>query len=493
MTMSMKLRSSVLWLRLSSSSLSPSQSAAIDIVTSGVGSLQDMESDLDRLGIPVTPQLVTETIDSYRSSSVGSSRRLLRFLSWSRRSAGGVGIDDEVLNRAVRRFSETRDVTAIGIALSVLQKEGRRLDPETFVSVVEAYVKSGRPEEAVSLFRNVEERKLLKWRDRGGEEWSSVTAVVQALCAKGHARKAEGVLWHHKDKAGKDAGCHRSLVLHGWSVFGNAREARRVIEEIKASGERPSLASYHDILRCVCRRNLRFNPSALVPEAVNLMAEMRSSGVPPTNVSFNILLSCLGRTRRVKEACRILLSMVRGEEGEAAAPDSVSYHIIVRLLYLTRRFDRGNKVLDQMIGQEEKGRLIPKVNARFYHDLIGILIGMENVDCALKLFERMKQRCCCENENYGLTYDLLIEKLCRNGKFDLGRDLWEEAAQRGITLRCSSDLLDPLKVTRVFDPMMKPSVVQQTPSKHIKSLLVQKKSATIFSRRKDKIRRKKVK
>ncbi|EHA8591994.1 putative Pentatricopeptide repeat-containing protein, mitochondrial [Cocos nucifera] len=129
-----------------------------------------------------------------------------------------------------------------------------------------------------------------------------------------------------------------------------------------------------------------------------------------------------------------------GESG--CAPDWISYYIVVRLLYLTGRFVRGNRLVDQMLDE----RLSP--GARFYRGLVGVLCGLERVDHALKMFERMK-RCCVQDQ--GPTYDLLIEKLCRSGRFDAGKRLWEEAAERGIILQCSKDLLDPSK-THVFRP-----------------------------------------
>nr|UPT48956.1 pentatricopeptide repeat protein AaPPR1186 [Agave angustifolia] len=475
----------------------------VDIVSSGVGGLQEMEDSLDRLGVKVTPSLVTHVITSSSRNGGGgssSSRRLLRFFSWCRRNSSEE-LGDEVFNRAIRAFSEMKDITAVEIAMLDLQKAGRKVDRETFAHVAETLVNLGRPEKAVSLFRDIEEKQRLRWRDAEGDDdvggWSSVTAAVHALCAKGHARKAQGILWHHKDKVKTEAEVqhHRSLILHGWAVHGNAKEVRRIMEEMKSSGNHPSLASYHDLLRCVCKRNLKFNPSALVPEATNVMTEMRSSGISPTTVSFNILLSCLGKTRRVKEACRIIFSMMQGEEGEEATPDSVSYYLVIRLLYLTGRFGRGNKLLNRMIEAEDKGMMMPRAKPRFYHDLIGVLCGTGNVEHALKTFERMKKRCCyCQvdedkpinNANLGPTYDMLIAKLCRNGKFDLGRHLWDDANEQGVTLRCSSDLLEPLKAPQVFHPTKKTSKEKISAVKSTKRVVVQKhkKSAINISKTK---------
>ncbi|XP_072959777.1 pentatricopeptide repeat-containing protein At5g61370, mitochondrial [Typha angustifolia] len=407
-----------------------------DFISSGVGSLDDLESHLNNCSeIPITHSLITQVIDSCTNTSTATtSRRLLRFFSWCHsKNPSDLGAD--VFNRAIRAFASMGDLTAVGVAVSDLQKAGHVISPETFAVVVDTLVKAGKEDDAVKLFRCLERKKMLPN--------SSSLNVVQALCSKGHARKAEGVVYHHKDELSKESMAivvQRSL-LHGWCVNGNAREARRVMEEMKSQGIPPSLLSYNDLLRCVCHRNLKFNPSALVSEATDILTEMRSSGVSPTAASFNILLSHLGSAKRVKEAYRVLYLM---REGKAScAPDWVSYFLVVRVLYLTGRFVRGNRLVDQML----KDGLAP--GAKFYHGLIGVLCGVEKVDHALLMFDRMRKR--VFGQDCGPTYDLLIEKLCRSGGFEEGTNLWDEAVQRGIALECSSDLLDPSK-TKVFKP-----------------------------------------
>ncbi|KAM0946981.1 putative tetratricopeptide-like helical domain superfamily [Dioscorea sansibarensis] len=418
------------------------------IVIHGVGSLHDMETTLQRLDLAVTPSLFLQFLHSLRNPTVSVGRRLLRLFSWCRRQENNRGLapafGDDAFNMVIRALAQMKDVTAVMAAVADLQKEGRRMDPQTFELVVMTLVSSGKPEEAVRLFRRVEEkRELLVRRCADDGEWSCASAVIHALCTKGHARKAVGVLWHHKDKLVHAAPTISRSILHGWCVHGNVGEARRILDQMKSGGNPPGLASYNDFLYCVCRRNLRFNPSALVPEATNLMAEMRASGVAPTTVSYNILISCLSKTRRVKEACGILQSMIQGKGSCSCSPDWVSYYLVIKLLFLTGRFGRGNRLVEHMF---EIG-MVPGV--KFYHGLVGILCGMDKMKCALEMFDRMKQSGLVSN---GAMYDLLIEKLCRNGEFDMGRHLWDEAVERGIVLQSSSDLLDPLK-TEVFKPV----------------------------------------
>jgi TP53 regulating kinase-like protein len=194
----------------------------------------------------------------------GSGRRLLRFLQWCRAKDPGA-LGGEALDRAIGVLARVGDLTAMRIVVSDAEKDGRRMAPETFTAVVEALVDAGKEDEAVRLFRGLERQRLLPERgaSAGGDGvWSSSLAMVQALCRRGHAREAKGVVWHHKGELSVEpmvSIVERSL-LHGWCVHGNAKEARRVLNEMKSSGVSLGLPSFNDFLHCVCHRNLKVQP-----------------------------------------------------------------------------------------------------------------------------------------------------------------------------------------------------------------------------------------
>ncbi|KAL6976532.1 hypothetical protein U1Q18_025323 [Sarracenia purpurea var. burkii] len=401
------------------------------VVSSGIGGLDELEVSLCKFDIPLTSSLVTQVLDSCKNEA--PTRRLLRFFLWSRKNLDAK-LEDEDYNCAIRLFSEKEDFRAIDILISDLGKEGRKMETPTFSLVAEILVKLGREEEALGIFKNLGKFKCPQDR-------VTVTAIVCALCAQGHAKRAEGVVWHHKDKISGAESCIYRNLLYGWSEQQRVKEARRIITEMKSRGVVLDLFCYNTFLRCLCERNLKSNPSGLVPEALNVMMEMRSYQITPTSISYNILISCLGRARRVKESLRILDIM----RSSGCSPDWVSYYLVARVLYLTGRFGKGKQIIDKMI----EDKLVPE--QKFYYDLIGVLCGVERVNYAFELFEQMKKS---SLGGYGPVYDLLIPKLCRGGDFEKGRELWEEATNLGITLQCSSEVLNS-SVTMVFKPVRK--------------------------------------
>lgn len=190
-------------------------------------------------------------------------------------------------------------------------------------------------------------------------------------------------------------------------------------------------------LTCLCKKNLKSNPSGLFPEALNVMMEMRTYKIAPTMISYNIFLSCLGRTRRVKEYLRIL-DATRNAGCSPHSPHCVTYYLVARVLYLTGRFGKCKQIVVKMV---EEG-IVPE--CRFYDNLIGILCGVERANYDLELMKKSSLG------DYGPVYDLLIPKVCRGGDFERGRELWNEAAAMGVVLQCSSELLDPA-ITEVFN------------------------------------------
>ncbi|GAU46121.1 hypothetical protein TSUD_192820 [Trifolium subterraneum] len=399
-----------------------------NIVTSTVGGLDDLELSLNKFKGSLNSPIVAQVIDSVKHEA--HTRRMLRFFLWSNKNLS-YDLEDKDYNYALRVFAEKKDYTAMDILLGDFKKEGRVMDAHTFGVVAESFVKLGKEDEALGIFKNLDKYKCLI------DEFT-VTAIINALCSKGHAKRAEGVVWHHKDKIKGVLPCVYRSLLYGWSVQRNVKESRRIIQEMKTNGVIPDLVCYNTFLRCLCERNLRHNPSGLVPEALNVMMEMRSYKVSPTSISYNILLSCLGKTRRVKESCQILEAMNKS----SVTPDWVSYYLVARVLFLSGRFGKGKEIVDQMI---EKG-LVP--NHKFYYSLIGILCGVERVNHALELFEKMKGS---SVGGYGPVYDVLIPKLCRGGDFEKGKELWDEATCMGVTLQCSRDVLDP-SITEVYKP-----------------------------------------
>ncbi|TQD78339.1 hypothetical protein C1H46_036088 [Malus baccata] len=79
---------------------------------------------------------------------------------------------------------------------------------------------------------------------------------------------------------------------------------------------------------------------------------------------------------------------------------------------------------------------------------LNVMIEMRQGETTLELLQRMKASALGV---YCPVYDVLIPKFCRGGNLEKGRELWDEAVSMGVTLSCSSNLLDR-SITEVFKP-----------------------------------------
>lgn len=223
------------------------------IVSSGIGSLDDLEARLGPFAGPLTSPIVAQIIDSCKSEA--PTRRLLRFFLWSSNTLK-CRLEDQHFNHAVRVFAEKKDFTAMDILVSDLLREGRAMESQTFSIVAETLVKLGKENQALGIFNSLEKFKC-------PIDQAVVVAVINALCVKGHARKAEGVLVGHRGNISGAEACIYKNLLYGWSVQKNVKEARRILREMKCEGLVPDLFCYNMFLRCLCEYKLKSNPSSL--------------------------------------------------------------------------------------------------------------------------------------------------------------------------------------------------------------------------------------
>lgn len=393
----------------------------------GGGGLEELEANLNRSGIIPTPPLMEQVIYGFGDEAV--SRRILGFFNWCTRQPG-CRLSDEFFNNVLDFFARKNDLKAMEMLVADMRREGRQMDLKTFAHVTERLVRAGRDKEAVGLFI----------RFSGVEYQSAFRIVVCALCEKGFVEGAEILIKRTKKKLPLDEIIFNSLI-HGWCVKGKAEEARRVMEDMRSHGFRPGLIAYNSLLKCICKTVAEKHPCKLMHEGNDILVEMQRNEVSPNQVSFNILIARLCKIGSINGAHKQFLRI----EKCGCSPNSVTYVLLIKAMYLRDRLVDGDKMLGRMM---EAGF---KPDAKTFHSFISVLCGIERVDHALCLLSRMGKGDC---EGKSKIFDLLIGKLCRSGQFDKAQLLWNEAAQKGLTLDSSPDLLDPTK-TEICKPVRK--------------------------------------
>lgn len=392
----------------------------------GGGDLEELEANLNQSGIIPTPPLMEQVI--HRCGDEAVCRRILVFFNWCTRQPG-CHLSDDFFNTFLDLFARKNDLKAMEMLVADMRREGRQMALKTFAHVTERLVRAGRDKEAVGLFIRLS----------GLEYQRAFTIVVCALCEKGFAERAEKLIKHMKKNLPLDEIIFNSLI-HGWCVKGNSEEARRIMEDMRSHGFRPGLIAYNSLLKCICKTFAEKDPSKLMHEGNDIVVEMQRNEVSPNQFTFNILIAHLCKIRSINCAHKQFRIM----EKCGCSPNSVTYVLLIKTMYLTDRLVDGDKMLDRMI---EAGF---KPDEKTFHSFIAVLCGIERVDHALCVLSRMEG----DSEGKSKLFDLLIGKLCRSGQFDKAQLLWNEAAQKGLTLDSCPDLLDPAK-TEVCRPVRK--------------------------------------
>uniref|UniRef100_A0A803QBI2 Pentatricopeptide repeat-containing protein n=1 Tax=Cannabis sativa TaxID=3483 RepID=A0A803QBI2_CANSA len=106
-------------------------------------------------------------------------------------------------------------------------------------------------------------------------------------------------------------------------------------------------------------------------------------------------------------------------------PNAETYLVLTKSLYQAARVGEGDEMIDRM-KSAGYGELL---NKKEYYSFLKILCGIERIDHALSVFEKMKKDGC---EPGIKTYDLLMGKLCSHNRLDKANSLFNDALRRGI-------------------------------------------------------------
>ncbi|CAN1161216.1 Pentatricopeptide repeat-containing protein At1g09900 [Linum perenne] len=185
---------------------------------------------------------------------------------------------------------------------------------------------------------------------------------------------------------------------------------------MKSSGCNPNITIYNTLLAgwWGCDN---------VDAAVELFTEiLTSSSCSPNVATYRISIEGLSRFRRIDEALE-LFGMVRRMKGYKL--NIKTYATLILGLIKDSRVDEAMEVLDEM------KRLQPEVHGKYYNMIVSELCKVGEIDLAIDVFVYMVLSG-CKPEN--ATYAGLIEGIARAGFGEEGMELMNELLLRGAEL-----------------------------------------------------------
>ncbi|KAL3824727.1 hypothetical protein ACJIZ3_020756 [Penstemon smallii] len=373
--------------------------------------------DLSFSHITITPNLILTTLNI----SPDAGRAALDFLKWAK-SRPGLQLTDELYSYFIDYFGRRKDFKA---AHEVLVGGHGVVGDKCLESLVDRMVRAGRAAQAVTLFETME-------KDYGfSRNIDSLKLIVSSLCERGYASYAEKMVKSLASEFFPDEYICDTLI-EGWCVDGKLDEAKRLAGEMYRGGFEVGTYAYNAILDCVCRLCREKDPFRLVSEAENVLVEMERNGVPRDVDTFNVLISNLCKIRKTDDAMNMFHRM--GEWG--CYPNETTFLLLVKSLYQAARVGEGDEMIDRMKSAGYGDQLDKKA----YYEFLKILCGIERIDHAMSVFEKMKDDGC---EPGIKTYELLMGKLCAHGRIEKANALYKEAESNGLPIEPKTYKLDP--------------------------------------------------
>ncbi|CAH9095737.1 unnamed protein product [Cuscuta epithymum] len=351
-----------------------------------------------------------------------AGRSVLGFLDWIK-SRPNFELDDGVYSYVVDYLGRKKDFKA---AHDVLVGGRGVIGAKTLESMVDWLVRAGRPSQTVSFFEKCEKEYGFT------RNLDSLKLVVTKLCEHGFASYAEKMVKSLASEFFPDQYVC-DMLIKGWCVDQKLDEAQRLAAEMYRGGFEIGTCAYNAILDCVCKLCRKKDPFRLQPEVDKLLLEMEQKGVPRDVETFNVLISNLCKIRQTHAAVGLFYEMGR-EWG--CNPNATTFVTLIRSLYQAARVGEGDEMIDRM----KSAGYGDALDTKTYYGFLKILCGIERIDHAVAVFEKMKQDGCKPGSK---TYDLLMGRLVAHGRVDKANALSKEAASNGVAVDVKAYKLDP--------------------------------------------------
>ncbi|KZV19010.1 pentatricopeptide repeat-containing family protein [Dorcoceras hygrometricum] len=357
---------------------------------------QEKCSKLDRCGVKVTHQLVSDVISRTRNDW----EKAFTFFLWAGRQPGYMHSLRE-FHSMIAILGKFRKFDTAWNLINDMQAASL-LTPRTILIMIWKYAAVHDVAKAISAFYAHKRYKF----EIGLVEFQG---LLSALCRYKNVKDAEHLLFCNQTVFPLNAKSF-NIILNGWfNLIGDSREGNRVWREMERRGIRRDVYSYSSIMSC-------YSKVGNLNKVFRLFDEMKALGIEPDKKVYNAVILALAKGGLQKEARNLMKTM----DEKGFTPDSVTYNSLIMPLCKSKLFDEAKLVFDEMIGR----RCFPTI--RTYHAFFRILRTGEQV---FELLQKMYLTGCHPTHD---TYIMLIRKFCRWRQLDNVFKLWREMSENGL-------------------------------------------------------------
>ncbi|GAB2278722.1 hypothetical protein Dimus_013397 [Dionaea muscipula] len=295
----------------------------------------------------------------------------------------------------------------------------------TMSKVMRRLARTGRWNDAVEAFRNMEHLRLSK-------DSEAMNIAMDALVKGNCVGQAHLVFLEFKDKLHPNLSTF-NILIHGWCKARQLDKASLIMGEREIYGFHPGIVSYTSFIEAYCKEKDFQKVDAILDD-------IQKNGCPPNTLTYTIIMLALGKAKEMTKALEIYEKVRQN----GCLLDSLFYSALIFILNKSGRFTDAVAVFEDMSNQDVTPNVLTyntMIAAACMHsrgeDALQLLIDMKKKSCKpnLKTYAALLKMCCVKKRmkvlNYLLndmfredvspdagTYTLLVNALCKSGKLE---------------------------------------------------------------------------
>lgn len=295
--------------------------------------------------------------------------------------------------------------------LDWMLQEGCRPMVHTYTPIVQGYCRQARIEEATNL---------IHFMEAAGCPPNAVTynVLIRALCDQARFDEVKQVLAEIETKGHKPSIVTYNIYMDALSKKGMAKEALEQFQVMQGKGLHPTAFTLSIILNCLCS-NSKFS------QAIPFLERSTELDWCAAVVAYNTVMSRLCDMGRWPAVLELLADMIK----KCIIPNTRTFNILIHSLCIGGKLSVArNLVYNQGF----------PANVVTYNTLIHWFYFSGKASEADNMFAYMTEIANVAPDE--VTYTIMVDGLCRQGKFDEATDCFKESLKN----RLSKDLLTAL-------------------------------------------------